>query len=310
MIELLQRPAVRHDQLVHELKTLRKGRGIHASRIGERIGATLRQLAGVADGEGPVAIRSKVEAHLEMLTRYLPADLRTAALIALAIAPDSRHPLYKDRVTLAAARIHRDPRTARRRIDEAFERLAELAVAPDRLLGDPAPVTSTGWHLDELVMTVALDRPKPELIERARLTSDQDGLREVTVLTDRVLDRMSGSPAVVDVFHGGSLSGRRDPAGATLLALPRPLAYGERHEYTVRGQTEPGGLTRIEFTPAHPCEQFHLHVRFPRADMPRYLRRMGDEHRREWVDDAGELHLRFDGLVPGRTYGVHWERQL
>lgn len=301
MIELLQRPAVRHDQLVLELKTLRKGRGIHASRIGDRIGMTLRQLAGVTADEGPVAIRSKVEAHLEMLTRYLPADLRTAALIAFAIAPDSRHPLYKDRVTLAAARIHRDPRTARRRIDEAFERLAELAVAPDRLLGEPAPPTGTGWHVNELVMTVALDRPMPELIERCRVTSDEDGLREVALLTDQVMT----SP-VVTVFHGGSLSGRRDASGATLLSLPKPLAYGESHEYTVRGCTE-SRLTRIEFTPTRQCDEFHLRVRFARDDVPRHLRRMGDEHRREWVDEAGEIYLRFDGLVPGRTYGVHWE---
>jgi hypothetical protein len=301
-IELLrppETPGVARAQLVDELKTLRKGRGIHASRIDERIGSALRRISGVAGDEGPVEIRSKVEAHLELLARSLPADLRTAALIAFAIAPDSRHPLYKDRVSLAATRIHRDPRTARRRIDEAVERLAELAIAPGHLLGGRAPSVSTGWHIAELVLTVALDRPRAELIEQCRITSEQDGLREVGILATTVLEQPE-----VDVFHGGSLDDWHTPN----LALPHPLAYGETHEYIVRARA--GGirpmLPMIRYTPVRRCDEFRLHLRFPRGAAPSHLRRMGDDNRREQADQTGELHLRFEALVPGRTYGVHW----
>src|ERR1044072_9098713 len=199
MTVLVERPVVGQAQLVHERNARRKGRGIHASQINERIGSALRLISGVAAADGPVAVRAKVETHLGALAGYLPPDLRAAVLIALAIAPDSRHPLYQDRVSLATARMHRDPRIARRRIDEAIERLAELAVAPDRLLGAPTAAITTGWHHKAVVLTVALDHPRPELIERCLLTADQDGLREVSVLADQVL---GGTSTGIDVFYG------------------------------------------------------------------------------------------------------------
>src|ERR1044072_2953557 len=135
-------------ELIGELKTLRKGRGLFVSQIGDRVGTSLRTLCAVTDEDGPAEIRQKVGERLEYLARNLPADLRVAVMAAFAIAPDARLPLYQDRVSLAATKLDRDPRTARRRIDDGIQHIPQLAAA-----SSPAasrPTSSTDWHTAEL----------------------------------------------------------------------------------------------------------------------------------------------------------------
>lgn len=122
-------PAVRLCDVVNDLKRLRRGRGVLASRVDKQIGQALRTVADVSHDDGPAEVRAKVARWLRDLADDLPDDLRSAALAAFAVASDARQPLYKDRVELVATRIQRDARTARRRIDEAIEQLAQRATA-------------------------------------------------------------------------------------------------------------------------------------------------------------------------------------
>jgi hypothetical protein len=135
------RPQVHQDDLIRECKAMRRGRGIFTSQIEPRIGPALRAVAGISGGEGPAEIRMKVADALTRLADHLPPDLRTAAVIAFALVPDSRERLYKDRVSLVARRIGRDDRTARRRIDDAIVQIAQLATAHVTL---PAPSDGLG----------------------------------------------------------------------------------------------------------------------------------------------------------------------
>ena len=153
-----------HAELVSDLKALRKGRGLYVNNVGDRVGHTLRDLCGVTEQDGPGEIRA---IGSRSGSRSWPATCRTicgmAVLAAFGMIPDARHPLYQERVDWIAQQIGRDPRTARRRIDDGIHQLAQLACTPLRLRGADRP---TGWHTGVTRVILMLDGTVPEAIER------------------------------------------------------------------------------------------------------------------------------------------------
>jgi hypothetical protein len=298
--------------LVRELKSLRKGRGVLAGRIGDRVGPTLRATCGVSEGDAPGAIRRKVSARLSELAGRLPADLRLATLAAFAIDAEARLPLYQDRVHWAAVRMERDPRTVRRRVDEAINHLAELAadVPRSRPGGPPG-----GWRTTELHTVLTLDRPLPEVIERHRVVADRDGLRELSLTPPRPLDR----PGLdVRVLYGGTLVAR--PGPTPTLALPSSVDGGGSHDFAIRFRPPAAHVLRSYFVhvPWHPVDLLDLRVRFGGTSTPPRVWVLDGAHwhdgadradrgHRHPVDRAGEIHVRFRHLMPGLAYGVRWE---
>ncbi|HEV3359311.1 MAG TPA: hypothetical protein VG247_21110 [Pseudonocardiaceae bacterium] len=302
-----------YDDLLDELKKLRKGRGIFAVDIERRVGPTLRRVAGIDNDDGPAEVRSKIARRLHNLVRALPDDLRIAALTAFAIASDARQPLYKDRVALTASRIGRDPRTARRRMDDAIVQLAQVATArPDQPTDFTAPAT-TDWYFTELVVSLILDRDRPEIVERGRIVAEADDVTEVALHADRMLGFAAAEHVIVDreVLYGGSLDQQRGPADArrTPLVLARPLEPGRPHEYVVQERILSRRALRPEvvFVPAVRCDRLVLRVRFPRTDNPIQARRLGGLADRVAVDAFGELEVEFRDLAAGRPYGVRWQ---
>ena len=297
--------------LVRELKSLRKGRGVLAGRIGDRVGPTLRATCGVTEGDAPGAIRRKVSARLSELAGRLPADLRLATLAAFAIDDEARLPLYQDRVHWAAVRMDRDPRTVRRRVDEAIDHLAELAADVPRSGSHGQP---DGWRTTELHVVLTLDRPHPEVIERHRVVADRDGLRELALTPPLPLDR----PGLdVRVLYGGTLVDRSTPT----LALPSPVDGGGSHDFAIRFRPPAAHPLRSHFVhvPRHPVDLLDLRIRFGDAPAPPpRVWVLNGAHRHDGadpadhghqhpVDQAGEIHLGFRHLVPGLAYGVRWE---
>ncbi|WP_216209200.1 hypothetical protein [Amycolatopsis aidingensis] len=303
-------------ELVRELKSLRKGRGMFAGRMAERIGPNLRAVCAVTDGDTMVSIREKVANRLAELAEQLPEDLRLATLAAFAINAEARLPLYRDRVLWAAMRMGRDQRTVRRRVDEAIDQLAELAAGAPAYREDDHART---WQPAELRVAAALDRAQPEVLEQHRIVAVQDGLRE--------LDLVPSVPAGPDelepaVFYGGTLVDGGTAAGegrGFALTLPRPLAIGESHEFAVRFRlpTARAMSPYLVCVPAGPCELFDLRMRFGPDSPPRRVWRLSGARRRDtsdpaWhgrlcpVDRAGEVHLRFRGLIPDLAYGARW----
>ena len=298
--------------LVRELKTLRKGRGLHASRFTERVGPGLRAACAVTDGDGLVVTRQKVAARLTELAERLPADLREVTLAAFAIGAAEPLPLYQDRVEAAAAKVERDPRTVRRRVDEAIVQLAELARS--------APVVragADGWHTTDQQVVVVLDRDRPEVLERRRIMADHDGLTSLNLAVSVPAGRRD---VEASVYFGGTLVDRGMEATERVgwaLNLPKPLALGEFHEFVVRFRL-PFIRPYLMSVPRHPCDLFDLRVRFGRARTPRRVWTLHGAFQRDVsdpayhgnqhpVDDAGEIHLRFQHLRPGLAYGARWE---
>ncbi|MGK3201048.1 hypothetical protein [Amycolatopsis sp. MEPSY49] len=293
-------------ELVQELKTLRKGRGL-AGRLDGRVGPFLRSACAVSSDDGQVAIREKVSGRLSELASQLPDDLRLAALAAFAISAEARQPLYQDRVRWAASRVDRDPRTVRRRVDEAIVLLAELVSSSSSPVASP----SDRWHTSSLSIACVVDELL--VLERRRIVADQDGLEFV----DLAVSLPAGRPAVT-VLYGGSLVDRGMETSSRWgygVELPRPLSRGESWEVALLFR--PQSLRPYMVTvPRQPCDSFDLRVRFG-AGAPvgvwalegafqRDVSDPGYQGRPEQVDSAGEVHLRSRGLMPGLAYGVRW----
>lgn len=312
--------------LAEELKALRTGRGIDSADIGTRVGHVLREVCGVRPDDGPVEIRRKLVARLSELTSHLPADLALVIDTAFALDAESRLPFYGERLKLAASRIGRDVRTARRRVDTAIDQLAVLAasVTGETVAG---PVTEDAtrrqamWRTERLQVYVVLDQPIPEVLELRTIVSEYEGLAELDLAvtvpgSDYTAD--AGAELDVDVFYGGRLSRRESetPGRHHLdLSLPGPLLINERHDIALRFRAplQPYYVCMLR----QPCDRFDLHVHFDLDRLPSEVWRLNgtfqDEARdrgpgREHieVDGAGEANATFAQLRPGFAYGMKW----
>jgi hypothetical protein len=258
-----------------------------------------------------VAIREKVSDRLTGLAADLPEDLRVAALAAFAICAEARQPLYQERVRWTANRLDRDPRTVRRRVDEAIDLLAELASSSS----STSAVPGDRWHTSSLAIALVLDQPAPLVFERRRIVADQEGLRSV----DLAVSLPDGRPSAT-VLYGGTLVDRGMETSSRWgygLELPHPLPRGESWEVAILFQ--PPSLRPYMVTvPRQPCDSFDLRVRFGRVPPPpevwalegafqRDVSDPGYRGRPQAVDSSGEVHLRFRGLMPGLAYGARWE---
>ncbi|AXB45360.1 hypothetical protein [Amycolatopsis albispora] len=285
-----------HGELVRELRSLRKGRGVHAGRIGDRIGPNLRLMCGITGDDGPVTIREKLVCRLSDLAEQLPDDLRVSTVAAFGLTPEVRLPLYQDRIRWAATRIDRDARTVRRRVDDAIDQLAELvATIPSAPAG--------AWRTVELHVVVTLDSAYPEVLEHHRILVDQDGLHEVELASPLAVGHE------VDVLYGGTLLPNR-----LALALPEPLPAGSTHDFAVRFRL-PRREALGSYVVQEPCDLFDLRVRFGRDQRPPHVWTLRDVRQHtgpergspQPVDRAGDVHLRFRRLLPGLRYGARWD---
>jgi hypothetical protein len=315
--------------LVRELKTLRKGRGILANGIGERIGAALRRVAGARADDSPIDLRDRVADTLRRLALELPGDLRIGITAAFALSDEVSMPFYQDRVAWAAAKLNRDQRTVRRRIDQGIERMAEYAIGVLREREADADHASPGWHLEQLFVAVALDLPTVEVLEYRRVVAERDDVRELELgftLTspraDTPPDRLAAEGLGLDVFYGGRLDGRRmettDRVGFRLV-LPRPLRRNETHEFLLRVRIPDGTPVQPHYVCVlkNPCDVFDLRVRFDPGNPPVWVSRLAGVFQRDVEDPtpigepvapdaSGEVVTQFHDVSVGLSYGLRW----
>ncbi|AUI64293.1 hypothetical protein [Amycolatopsis sp. BJA-103] len=278
----------------------------------------------MAEDEENAVIRRRLTDCLSEWTRALPEDLSIAVLAAFGLHPDAVNPFYQDRVGWLAGYLERDDRTARRRIDEGLDRLAEVAVASTNE-SDEAETShpSKRWHTEELRVALALDQPIPEAFEFRRIVADADDITELDLaltLTNSAYrgEAISADDLRVDVFHGGRLVGRvmesTDRVGLA-LQLPGPLQRHGKHEIALRFKAD---IRHPHFVcvPRHPVDLFHLHVRFA-LPIPREVVQLERVFQDDASDEAtrgisltpdasGEIHVQFRRLSPGFAYGVRW----
>ncbi|WP_394621370.1 hypothetical protein JNUCC0626_20405 [Lentzea sp. JNUCC 0626] len=312
------------EQLVSELKALRKGHGVETDDIGARVGRVLQRVCGVEAGDTGERIRRKVRDQLNALIDQCHQDQQK--LLRAALGLDSATPrMYQERIKEIADSAFVDRRTVQRRIDSALVRLAQLALETRRLVDVRK---RPPWHTLDLRAVISFDLRVPEVYETRRIVAGEDGVEEVEVgLTLTPPPDWTGAGSVedlgVDLLHGGELSAGTMKARNRIgfvLRLPEPLARGDEHEYAFRVKVPPerGIAPHYVCTPKYQCDRFSLHVRFGAVLRPHRVWRLSGILPLElddpvWTGDLvvpnrfGEVHTSFDNLEPQLSYGFGWD---
>jgi hypothetical protein len=311
-------------ELLEELKVLRKGRAVHAGRLGDHVGPGLRDLCGITATDSEESIRTKLTTRLDGSLQAVPDDLALAVRAALGMLPEVQHPFLGDRVQWLAEQLKRDRRTARRRMDDGLVRLAQAAAGSTTAPPRPVAATDDDWYVADFHALLRLDQPAPEALERRGIVATRDGIdciEALMTLPRDPTDRTGAHDLLMEVLYGATLIRKEHDADSRfrfLLQLPTPLRQGERHEYGVLFRVPHNQAMRSHYVYTSPrrCDRFDLRIRFDPDRRPDHIWRVHEVFHRAIdgppsgepvaLDSVGELHLEFSGLRPGFGYGAQW----
>ncbi|MCG8914929.1 hypothetical protein L6E12_03885 [Actinokineospora sp. PR83] len=306
------------DEVVAELRALRRGRGVQKPGVTEQLGPALRFLCGISPADDPAVAQVKLLDRLRALIGELPEDLGLVVAVAMGLHPETRHKFLRERAEWLAARMERDPRTVRRRIDEGVGLLVEQALAGAVARRDD----NLGWYVRRFEAVLRYDRASPECLERRCVVAERPELAEIE-LSFTVPPASDDPPELlVEPVHGVTMTGVRRVRRNRFtirLALPRPLQVGEEHDFTVITRTAAHQSMRSHyvFFPERRCDEFDLRVRFAPGAVPARVWGLAEAFPRDvdeirpsediLVPDAlGEVHVAFDHPRTGLGYGAQW----
>ncbi|WP_367133300.1 hypothetical protein [Saccharothrix sp. HUAS TT1] len=308
---------------VKELQELRKGRGLAADDLRDRVGPRLRALCAVTEADTAMSVRRSIVLKMTELCEELDEDRKLAARVAFGLAAEAPGITLEDRMTWLASFMRKDPKTAIRRVDSAFRMLAEMI---DELTAEGAsPFTPTGWYNHTVRSVLFMDRAVPLLREERRIIATTDGVKEFDIYFSAPRPpNFDGSDRIaVRPLYGGEFIADEQTAPGYVkftMKLPRPLNLGDAHEYGVELTSYPREwmLPYCELAPLLPCAHFYLRVKFDSTDIPEKIWRLNGVPRFATVDfkptgellsvdRLGELATEFHGLKPHLSYGVQWQ---
>ncbi|MGE5827935.1 MAG: hypothetical protein ACM30G_06155 [Micromonosporaceae bacterium] len=317
------------DALAAELKFLRRGRAMRHPGILRRLGPQTRRLAGIGNEANSATARTAMAVAIEELLRSESAETRLAVLGALALHPQTDQRDLTARERWLAGQLNCHERTARRRVDEAFDVL--VLVATERAQADRGHTDlaersiDDAWQLRTVRGFLRLDGPTPDLTEQSSIVVTGDQVSEIVFLF--TVPRVAGAAAadhdlVVEMLFGGRI-GRCERASdehfRILVELPRTYRRGETHEYAIRYQIPPGQPMAPHYLlqPSAPCLSFDVTVRFNLAAPPATVWRLDGVDPRGFdvpasvkdlllPDRFGDVQLSFRQLRQDRAYGVKW----
>lgn len=187
---------------------------------------------------------------------------------------------------------------------------------------DPA---TDGWYVESFTALLRLDINPVEALERRMIVATVDGLSEIAtaISIPRDLTDLTAEHRLdVELLFGGSLERREQPYESyfrNVIAFPRPLVTGERHEYTLRLRIPPGQPMAPHYVhvPFERSDSFDLRVCFDPAHLPRNVWKLdgvpttvlyeSKPAAEEVVPDRfGQMHVAFRGLRQGMSYGLRW----
>lgn len=283
-------------------------------------------MLGLGELDDPGTMRQLLTDRLLTLTEALPPDLAKAIRAALALDAAVTDRFLKDRVDRYARDIDRDPRTAKRRVEEGLRLLAELIARsqPADPSADPDNAFAPdGWEIIGLTATLLLDRDPPQLYERRRIVATRNGLDQIVVSLSAppAADEGRQRPIIrLDMLDGGTIVEEVvEPGGhyRGTVRLPHALAAGEEHEYSFTFSTHARRFVRPYYalTPFRRCRWFRLTVRFGPEVEPGPIRRLNGVPPRILTEAAGEelapdphgaVEAYFTNLRAGLSYGICW----
>jgi hypothetical protein len=312
------------DQVIGELKEMRRGRGLRADDIHLRVGDCLRMACGITRLDDPPLIRRKLVLRLTQLIAKLPADLKLAATVALGLHNQVDSEFLDQRLAWLADAFDRDPRTARRRVDSAFRLLAELLYDTSARSRKADSYSPDGWYVESLKAILRMDLDPPTLTEERRIVALVDDLDELIlpISAPRVPEIPRGERLRAEVEYGGELVETQwisSGHSRFIIRLPEPLSMGQRHDYSIQFKSYSRAHMRpyYVFTPLRRCEEFTVRIRFNSHHTPGLIWRInglparafedftpGDD--RLSVNRVGDVVLEFHDLQQGLSYGLQW----
>ncbi|WP_280483901.1 hypothetical protein [Nocardia farcinica] len=272
-------------------------------------------------------VRRKLVLLLTDRCARLPQDLGLAARVGLALEPRAFGEFLDQRIEWLATQLQRDPRTARRRIDQAFSLLAERLTGQQRGSVGDNPYAPEGWFVESLDALLRLDLDPPQLTEVRQIVAAIDGLDEIVVLLSapQAGHPRHGLRLDAEMVFGGEIIEERREAGGHLhliVRLPRPLELGECHSYSVQFKSYPRQLMQPYYVmnPYRRCDYFRVRARFGAAAKPATVWRLNgtpphvvadfhDNDDRLALDSIGEVFLEFRHLTQGLCYGLQWTNE-
>jgi transcriptional regulator with XRE-family HTH domain len=199
---------------------------------------------------------------------------------------------------------------------------AEEAGKPQSLAGE-----DDGWYVESFSALLHLDAAPIEAVEHRTVVATQDGVRELatSISVPRHPADDAGRPhrLETELLEGGTLELREQPYESyfrNVIALPRPLRQGDRHDYQLRLRIPPGQPMACHYVhvPFRRSDFFELRVCFGRQQLPRAVWVLCDAppaviYERAPTQDVlepdrfGEVHVRFRNLRLGFGYGLCWQ---
>lgn len=319
--------AIDRDQLLDDLKRLRRGRGLVGLEL-QALTPSLRALSGAGPDAAPLQVIGRLQLELARLTDGLPQELRQFARVALNIGWDEEGtaelPLER-RIERAAELMSRDPRTVRRHIDEAMNQLADAAIAEEYWAQTGRQESAAEWYIKSSRAILRMDLPSPEAMDEREIVvlgSPLGGISLPFTLPRHPDDHGDSHQLQTEMVFGGKFAVTQRVSDSRFdirIQFPRVLQPGEAHQYAVINRVPDGQrmAPRYVFVPYRRCDEFELLVRFSERAIPADVRRVTAAFHREiderqpdteiiHPDGAGEVRLRFTNLRVGFGYGLQW----
>jgi len=309
-------------ELTRDFIVLRRGRGLHRAAVHDLIGSAVARWADIPLGCSTAEVRRLVNAAVAQVPDAdLLAEERRVVLVALALDRELQAATLSSRTELLATEFRWSERTARRRIDDAFAKLAQVAA---RRIDPSDP--ERGWAVRQLRALVRLDRHTPEVVEERTIVATRDAVSQI-VARFSVPRRPDGADidreVHAEIQHGARIVARNRLGPSHfryLLELPRPLARNEEHTYSIVFQVRDGQpiSDHYVFNPLISCSMFETRVRFDASRRPVAVWRTERASPRTLphhgvpdgpllaLDGADEVMARFDRPEQGFSYGVCW----
>jgi hypothetical protein len=182
------------------------------------------------------------------------------------------------------------------------------------------------WFIESFTALLRLNIEPAEALEQRVIVAAVDGLTELKTalsLPRHPDDDESAHGLESELLYGGMIEMREQPYEGyfeNVIALPRPLARGERHEYGIIQRIPPGQRMASHYVhvPLRRSDHFRLRIRFSPEHLPRavwtlygaptvaiYQRGPAAGTTIE-PDRFGEVSFSFRNLRPGLGYGVCW----
>jgi transcriptional regulator with XRE-family HTH domain len=181
------------------------------------------------------------------------------------------------------------------------------------------------WFIESFTALLRLNVEPAEALEQRVIVAAVDGLSELKTSLSLPRHPDDADPAhglESELLYGGMIEVREQPFESyfeNVIALPRPLARGDRHEYGIIQRIPPGQRMASHYVhvPLRRSDYFKLRVRFSLEDPPQavwtlygaptaVIYERGPAAETTVPDRFGEVTVSFRNLRPGLGYGLCW----